>query len=161
MDIKNMRANDIVDCMVAKSGMKKKDVASLMGWSPQNFTNRLRFGSLSADEFFKFADLLGYEVKVTDKESGAELSDAPKSTGWHVAKMVTGYNYDTDKAAALCHTPKIFGGWQELFKDFAGRYFMVYYFEPSTEATIFPVTKEVALQFYRDCEGQAEDRWFA
>ena len=144
-----------------KRGVKKKYVAEQMGWSSQNFSNRLKNCTLDAEEWVKIAKILGYEIQMVDADSNAVLKQRNKSTGERVVQCVDGYTFDTDKATSICHSPKLCGGWFELFKDVpTGKFFTVAYFETGESACLASITKENAEKFFEDCDGTDKDEFF-
>lgn len=144
-----------------KRGVKKKDVAKEMGWSSQNFSNRLKKRTLDAEEWVRIADILDYEIQMVEKGNGTVLKQRNKSLGVRVTQCVDGYTYDTDKATSICHSPKLYGGWFELFKDVpTGRFFTVAYFETGESACLAAITKENAEKFYKDCGGEDGQDYF-
>lgn len=146
--------------MLAK-GMKKKDVAAQMGWSSQNFSNRMKNGTIDAEEWVKISNILGYEIQMVDLSSNLVLKQRQKSTGPRVVQLVDGIQFDTDKSTSLCHTPKIYGGWFELFKDICtGEFFTVAYFETGNSACLARITPENAKQFYLNCGGEEDSGYF-
>lgn len=144
-----------------RRGVKKKYVAEKMGWSSQNFSNRLKNCTLDAEEWVKVAKILGYEVIMVEEESRAVLKPRNKSTGESVKQYIDGFTYDTDKATSICHSPKLYGGWFELFKDVqSGKFFTVAYFETGKSACVAKITKEDAEKFYEDCGGEDKAEFF-
>lgn len=144
-----------------KRGVKKKDVAKEMGWSSQNFSNRLTNATLDAEEWVKIAKFLGYEIQMVDSIDNTVLKQRNKSTGERVIQHVEGYTFDTDKATSICHSPKLYGGWFELFKDIpTGKFFTIAYFETGESACLATITKENAEKFYKDCGGEDGQEYF-
>ena len=58
---------------VVKGGLSWRDLARLMGQSPQNFHQKIKRGSLDATELFQLADVLGASVRFVDKKTGKIL----------------------------------------------------------------------------------------
>ena len=143
-------------------GVRKKDVAAKMGWSSQNFSNRLKNKTIDAEELIKLASILGYEIQMVDVESKVVLKPRKESSGPRVVQIVDGISFDTEKATSLCRSPKIYGGWFELFQDFATReFFTVAYFETGESACPARISKENAERFYLDCGGEDASDYFA
>ena len=88
-------------------GVRKKDVAAKMGWSSQNFSNRLKNKTIDAEELIKLASILGYEIQMVDVESKVVLKPRKESSGPRVVQIVDGISFDTEKATSLCRSPKI------------------------------------------------------
>ena len=65
-------------------------------------------------------------------------------------------------ATSLCRSPKVYGGWFELFQDFATKqFFTVAYFETGESACLARISKENAERFYLDCGGEEASDYFA
>lgn len=156
-----MTVSEMLTEAMLKRGVKKKDVAKEMGWSSQNFSNRLTNATLDAEEWVKIAKYLGYEIQMVDSINNTVLKQRNKSTGERVVQFVDGYAFDTDKATSICHSPKLYGGWFELFKDIpSGKFFTVAYFETGESACLATITKENAEKFYKDCGGEDGQEYF-
>jgi len=56
--------------MIKKGDLTKQDIARMTDMSPQNYSQKLKRGSLSATELFQIADKLNAEVKFVDRASG-------------------------------------------------------------------------------------------
>lgn len=157
---KNMTVSEMINQAIKAKNVQKKDVAAKMNWSQQNFANRLANGTIDAEEWKKIAKILGYEIQMVDLSTNAILKPR-RASGPRVVKSIEGYTYDTDKADALCRTPKIAGSWFELFKDIAsGQFFTVAYLETSGSACMATISKENAKQFYDDCGGEGCEGYF-
>lgn len=156
-----MTVSEMLTEAMLKRGVKKKDVAKEMGWSSQNFSNRLTNATLDAEEWVKIAKYLGYEIQMVDAIDNTVLKQRNKSTGERVIQHVDGYTFDTDKATSICHSPKLYGGWFELFKDIpTGKFFTIAYFETGESACLATITKENAEKFYKDCGGEDGQEYF-
>lgn len=150
-----MTVSEMIKQAIATKGLQHKDIAAKMGWSPQSFTNRLRNNTIDADEWIKLAAIIGYEVQMVDMANNTVLKQRRGSSGPHVVQTINGYTYDTDKADALCRSPKVYGGWFELFRDMTtGKFFTVAYFETGGSACAAVISKGNAKQFYIDCGGE-------
>lgn len=158
----NMDVSEMLNQAMLVKGVRKKDVAAKMGWSSQNFSNRLKNKTIDAEEFIKLASILGYEIQMVDVESKVVLKPRKESSGPRVVQIVDGISFDTEKATSLCRSPKIYGGWFELFQDFATReFFTVAYFETGESACPARISKENAERFYLDCGGEDASDYFA
>lgn len=158
----NMNVSEMLNQAMLVKGVRKKDVAAKMGWSSQNFSNRLKNKTIDAEELIKLASILGYEIQMVDVESKVVLKPRKESSGPRVVQIVDGISFDTEKATSLCRSPKIYGGWFELFQDFATReFFTVAYFETGESACPARISKENAERFYLDCGGEDASDYFA
>lgn len=158
----NMNVSEMLNQAMLVKGVRKKDVADKMGWSSQNFSNRLKNKTIDAEELIKLASILGYEIQMVDVESKVVLKPRKESSGPRVVQIVDGISFDTEKATSLCRSPKIYGGWFELFQDFATReFFTVAYFETGESACPARISKENAERFYLDCGGEDASDYFA
>lgn len=156
-----MNVSEMLNQAMLVKGVKKKDVAAKMGWSSQNFSNRLKHKTIDAEEWIKLAGILGYEIQMVDLESKAILKPRKESSGPRVVQVVDGILFDTEKATSICRGPKIYGGWFELFQDFASNeFFTVAYFETGESACPARITKENAERFYLDCGGEDVTDYF-
>lgn len=157
----DMSVSEMINEAIIAKGMKKKEVAYKMGWTPQNFTNRLRLNTIDAEEWIKLAKILGYEVQMVDMESGRALKQRRPSSGPRVMQMIDGIKYDTEKADSICRSPKLYGGWFELFKDIqTGNFYTVAYLETGKSACMALISAEDAKRFYEDCGGENADEIF-
>ncbi len=157
-----MDVSEMLNQAMLVKGVRKKDIAAKMGWSSQNFSNRLKNKTIDAEEWIKLAGILGYEIQMVDMESKAVLKPRKESSGPRVVQIVEGISFDTEKATSLCRSPKVYGGWFELFQDFATRqFFTVAYFETGESACLARISKENAERFYLDCGGEEASDYFA
>ena len=157
-----MDVSEMLNQAMLVKGVRKKDIAAKMGWSSQNFSNRLKNKTIDAEEWIKLAGLLGYEIQMVDMESKVALKPRKESSGPRVVQIVEGISFDTEKATSLCRSPKVYGGWFELFQDFATRqFFTVAYFETGESACLARIAKENAERFYLDCGGEEASDYFA
>lgn len=158
---KDMSVSEMINLAIMAKGLPKKEIAAKMGWSPQNFTNRLKNNTIDAEEWVKLAKIIGYEVRMVDIESGQTLKPRKCSAGPRVVQMIDGYTYDTDKADSVCRSPKLYGGWFELFKDIpTGKFFTVAYLETGGSSCMALISERNAKQFYIDCGGDNEVEYF-
>lgn len=161
MGSESMSVSDMINNAIAVKGFKKKDVAAQMGWSPQNFTNRLKLGTIDAEEWVKLSKILGYEIRMIDLGNGATLKLRKQSSSPRVVQQIDGYTYDTKNADAICHTPKLYGGWFELFKDIQNnKFFTVAYLETGGSSCMALISESDAKQFYIDCGGETPEEIF-
>ena len=117
-----------------------------MGWTPQNFSQRLKKNSK-----------LGYEVRLVELESGIEFESRRKGHGRRVRQVVNGVLYDTHKADMLCGdfyrdgiNEYIDGMAFELYVDCFGRFFVARYTDwENGSDSITTIGKEDAYKLYR------------
>ena len=120
-----------------------------MGWTPQNFQNRLRNNTIDADEWVDIADFLGYEVKMVNP-LGKDVA-GQQAKGQATRQMVGGIIYDTKAAKAICHSSKFVGTYYELYKMESGEYFIVMYSKWLDKGQIIPISPAHAEEFMADC----------
>jgi len=147
--------SDVIKQAIAESDKQQKEVAAHMGWTPQNFANRLKNNTVDADEWVEIAKFLGYEVKMVNTESGEQVKEKRNGIGWRVVKMANGVTYDTDKSEAICHTSVFARSFFELYKDTEGRYFIVLYANWQADGIVMPVEETDAEKFMVDCKCRA------
>jgi hypothetical protein len=150
-----MSVSEIIEKAIADKGIQKKDIAEKMGWSKQNFSQRLKNNSVSAEEWVKIADIIGCSVEMIT-ESGNTVVPLSQGVGPKVCKMVNGYMFDTTKSNAICHSSKIHGIFFELYKTLEDRYFLVIYTDFEIIGKDYPVieiTKDIADTFISECAG--------
>ena len=144
--------SEIIKQAMAEKGVQQKDVAAHMGWSPQNFANRLRNNTVDADEWVEIAKFIGYEIKMVGSD-GVTMEEKKKGIGQRVTQMVDGVIYDTDKAEAICHTNEFADSFFELYKRNDGSMFIVLYAKWMHGAgTIMPVEDSDAERFISICK---------
>lgn len=143
----------IIARAIEQSDKMQKEVAAHMGWTPPNFSNRLRNNTIDADEWVKIADFLGYEVKMVSK--AGEYDDQRNRVGAHVTQQVNCITYNTRNAKPVCHTSEFAGSFFELnWSDDVG-YFVVMYATWADKPTVIPVDDEAALMFMGVCKCEA------
>ena len=144
---------EIIKDLISKSDIQQKELGEQMGWTEVATSNRLRRNTLSAADFIKMVDILGYEIKIVEKGSDEEVTVRKKGVGERLRMMVNGIKYDTAKSDALCHSDPDGFGFYELYKDDSGRYFVAHY--SSWEGgvnTISPISEYDALAMIRKME---------
>lgn len=152
---KNM-SEILKDALEAKN-YSQREFAKMMGWTPQNFSQRLKKNSFSAEEWRKMTYLLGYEVRIVELESGIELEGRKKGHGRRVKQVINGVLYDTYKADALCSDFFQDGEHEytdgmafELYVDSFGRFFVARYVEwENGTDSVTTVGKEEAGKLYK------------
>lgn len=144
------------DALDAK-GYSQREFAKKMGWTPQNFSQRLKKNSFTAEEWRSMAYKLGYEVRLVELESGIEFESRRKGHGRRVRQVVNGVLYDTHKADMLCGdfyrdgTNEYIDGMAfELYVDCFGRFFVARYTDwENGSDSITTIGKEDAYKLYR------------
>lgn len=145
-----LSVSDVIKQAISESEKQQKEVAAHMGWTPQNFANRLKNNTVDADEWVEIAKFLGYEVKMVSTD-GEELKEKSKGVGTRVVKMVDGVTYDTEKSEAICHTSKLTGSFFELYQDPEGQKFIVLYADWLEDGIVMPVDESHAQEFAAAC----------
>ena len=157
----DMKVSEMIKTAILSSEKQQKEVAEQMGWSPQSFANRLKKNTIDADEWVSIAHILGYELKMVARD-GKSVQAKRKGFGPRVQQMVEGYAYDTEKADAICRTPKVAGGCFELYRDLMTRqfYIVVSCSWGKQNGIVIPITKDEAKEFYYECGGMNADEIF-
>lgn len=145
-----MRVSEQIKKAIADSGIQQKEVAAHMGWTPQNFANRLRNNTVDGDEWMKIAEFIGYKVQMVDA-SNAPVKEQRKGIGYRTRRMADGITYDTELSSAICHTNEFVGSFFELYESAEGRKFIVLYADWNDEGIIMPVTEQQAQKFMDKC----------
>lgn len=122
-----MTPAEIVKDLINRSTMRQKEVAEKMGWTEQTISNKLRRNSLKAEEYLKMLEILGYELKIVERDTSEEVFTRRKGIGERLKMMVNGVKYDTYKADAICHSDENEDIFFELYVDQEGRYFVAQY----------------------------------
>lgn len=122
-----MNAGEIIISALTHRNKTQRELAAALGLNKPALCNKIHRSTLSADEFIKAADWLGYEIVVAERENGEELRPIRKGIGPRVKKVIDGVLYDTGRASALCHTKPESGWWLELYEQSDGRFFVAHY----------------------------------
>lgn len=122
-----MTPAEIVKDLISRSSMQQKEVAEKMGWTEQSISNKFRRNSLTAEEYLKMLEILGYELKIVERDTSEEVFTRRKGVGERLKMMVNGVKYDTYKADAICHSDESEDIFYELYVDQEGRYFVAQY----------------------------------
>ena len=141
-----MTVAEIVKELIKTTDLQQAEVARLMGWTPQNLSNRLGRNTLYAEDFMKLLDVIGYKAVIVEKETEEEVKTRKRGIAPRLQMMVNGVKYDTYKADALCHTEPIQDCmFHELYQNEEGEYFLaqVMLCEGGVDS-ITPVTEEAA-----------------
>lgn len=146
-----LSVSDVIKQAISESGTQQKEVAAHMGWSPQNFANRLKNNTVDADEWVEIAKFLGYKVEMIGREKGDILKEKKRGVGDRVRKMVNGVTYDTEMSEHICNTSEFAGAFFELYKDQEGRLYIVLYSEWLEDGIIMPVDESHAEKFMEVC----------
>ena len=135
--------------LIERSDMLQKDVAKAMGWTEASMCNKFRRNSLSAEEFMKIMDILGFEVQIISKDTQEEVRLRKTGVGPRLKMMVNGIKYDTFKSDAICHTDENQPCYDEVYRDEEGRYFVAHYvnWEGGTNS-ISPISEDDAQRLF-------------
>lgn len=140
-----MTPAEIVKDLIGMSSMQQKEVAEKMGWTEQSISNKFRRNSLTAEEYLKIIEILGYELKLVERDTSEEVFTRRKGVGARLKMMVNGVKYDTYKADAICHSDESEDIFYELYVDQEGRYFVAQYVNwEGGVNSISPIGKEDA-----------------
>ena len=140
-----MTAAEICKGLIERSTLRQKDVADKMGWTQQSISNKFRRNTLSAEEFRKIIEILGFEIKIVVNETSEEIKTRRKGVGERLQLMVNGVKYDTYKADAICHSDESEDIFYELYQDIEGRYFVAQYVKwEGGVSSISPIGKKDA-----------------
>jgi len=154
----SMKAKEIVDDFLRIRGWKQRELADKLGVSPQNFSKKLVNDTISAKEFFEVMEALDVGVTYTDKSTGEVRAERKPGVIPRVSMVVDKIRYDTHKSDALCHTEEQDGWLMELYRDDAGRYYIVHYTVwDGVKPSISPCSEKQAIQFYKtygDVDGE-------
>ena len=144
-----MTASEMITHAIEDRGVYKKDVASKMGWSAANLTNKLRRNTITADEFIKLADILGFNVQMANK--GIELPVKKKTSriGSRIVATVGDEQFDNSSAAQICHKTSSLSVDKELYLD-KGKFFIVTHTSDGV-TNIEKCTKGQARTLYTQC----------
>ena len=145
--IDGMRAGDLIHAALREQGKTQKSLAEELGFSAQNFNNKLINDRLSAKEFFRILDALNMAVIVQDKDTGEEIRERKPGVLPRISMVVGGVRYDTHKADALCHASVLDGWTVELYRDYSDRYFVVICPSWNANSTITPCEESDAMRF--------------
>lgn len=141
----DMTAAEICKDLIERSTMQQKDVADKMGWTQQSISNKFRRNTLTAEEFRKIIEILGFDIKIVVNETSEEIKTRRKGVGERLQLMVNGVKYDTYKADAICHSDDSEEIFYELYQDIDGRYFVAQYVKwDGGVSSISPIGKEDA-----------------
>lgn len=148
LEVSNMTVSDAIKNAIENSHVMQKDVAKHMGWTPQNFANRLRNNTIDADEWVKIARFLGYTVQMVRDEG-----EIPVGISEPVKQQVDCVTYNTREAVPVCHTSEFAGAFYELYRDpVHDCYFVVLNASWLEKGQIFPISDECAADFKRTCK---------
>lgn len=140
-----MTAAEICKDLIERSTLQQKDVADKMGWTQQSISNKFRRNTLTAEEFRKIVEILGFDIKIVVNETSEEIKTRRKGVGERLQLMVNGIKYDTYKADAICHSDESEEIFYELYQDIEGRYFVAQYVKWAGGVnSISPIGKEDA-----------------
>lgn len=141
----DMTSAEICKDLIERSSLQQKDVADKMGWTQQSISNKFRRNTLTAEEFRKIVEILGFDIKIVVNDTSEEIKTRRKGVGKRLQLMVNGVKYDTYKADAICHSDENEEIFYELYRDIDGRYFVAQYVKwDGGVSSISPIGKEDA-----------------
>lgn len=146
-----MTASNMVRSALIRAGKTQGDLASYMGCTKQNISDRLKRNTLTFDELSKALGFCGFTAKLLD-DQGREVPNLNNSTSPRVVQMVDGVTYDTAKAESLCDSKAQDGEefFTELFQDASGEFFVVHYQAwEGGKSTISPLSQNAAQRVYK------------
>jgi transcriptional regulator with XRE-family HTH domain len=154
---KSKSMSEILKEALEAKGYSQRSFAKKLGYTPQNFSQRLKKNSFTAEEWRSMAYELGYEVKLVEMESGIEFESRRKGHGRRVRQVINGVLYDTYKADMLCGDFFKDGASEytdgmafELYVDYFGRFFVARYTEwENGSDSITTIGKEEAGKLYK------------
>ena len=121
------KAADIIRELMDAEGVSGRELARKIGRAPSAVSSRLTNNTLTAETFFEWCDILGYEVVVQKKDCGSKFQGKRRGIGPRMRRMVGRIIFDTEKSEAICHTPERDGWFMELYADEEGRFFIAHY----------------------------------
>ena len=150
-----MTAIEMMLTAIKTKGYTNAKVCELMGWFPQQLSQRICRNSIKADELLKILELIGVDVKMYDKKTGKEIVGYSSGAGRSARGMVAGVKYSTANSLALANNfyadgVNMFsdGRARELYIDMNGNYFFVEYTEiPGEKDRINPISARDAADF--------------
>jgi len=153
----NRSMSEILKDALMSKNISQRKFAKMMGWTPQNFGQRLKKGSFTAEEWNRMMNTLGYEVKLIELESGVEFESRKIGHGRRLRQVRNGIVYDTYKADALCsdfysdgENEYTDGMAFELYVDSFRRCFVARYVEwDNGTDSISPIAKEEAKKLFQ------------
>ena len=150
-----MTAIEMLLTAIKAKGYTNARVSELMGWVPQQLSQRISRNSIKADELFQIFERIGVEFKMFDKDTGKEIVGFSTGAGRPVRGVVSGVKYSTANSFALANNfyadgvNKFSDGRaRELYLDMEGNYFFVEYSDRDGEKDrINPVSARDAADF--------------
>ncbi len=149
---------DIIKNRLKELGKSQNSLARDLGETPQNFSQKLKNGTLKASEFFNIIEFLGLEASFYDKDTGVKSIIAKEGIAPKLKMTVNGKVYDTNKSKALCHTTVGHGLLiTELYKDIDDNYFFVVCSNDNVKPAIIEVDKNEAAAFYEQFKQDGDE----
>lgn len=150
-----MTSKEILNAALFENDTTQAFAAELIGWTPQQLSQRMVRNSLRADEFLAILEALDVDVKLTSRKTGAEIKPFIQGAGRRAKGMADRVIYDTAYADALSNSfyangvnKYSEGKASELYIDREGRYFIVEYTEDVNEKDkIRAVGADIAASF--------------
>ena len=159
--IQMRKAADIIRDILKAENISGRELARRIGRVPSAVSTKLKNNTLTAEVFFDWCDKLGYEVIVQRKGDGERIDGSRRGIGPRLRRMVGKIIYDTEKSAALCHTPEQDGWFMELYVDDDGRFFVAHYTDwEGSENFISQVNPEEARRLYDTYGDGSADGFF-
>lgn len=157
-----LSASDVIRKAFADSGYSKASFGRVIGCTGQNISLRLSRNSITADEFIKWLDMLGYDVTITSRKTSRSIED--EEVDWNTRVrwtrcVVDGKKFNNRTAEVISNTfavgtDGIFdenGHASELYKIADGTFILVDYSkEPGKDvvSTASQATAEAFIEKY-------------
>lgn len=145
----------VINKAISKFGLMKFRIAENLGWSPQRLNNKLKTGTVTADEFIRIMDIIGIEVAFEVVSTGKKVIARKKGYGRPVTGMVDKEVYSTTSSIPIANNfyadgvnEYNCGRAAELYLADNGKYFFAEYSEyESVKDSISSVSAEDAMKF--------------
>lgn len=145
--------NDILKEVMKARGFTYTSLAQKMGWIVQQLSQRLRRGTLRADEFLKLLSIMNVKMRIVLEESDHPVMPIPPDR--RSKEMVDGILYFPKYGEMISHDYCAYGkesyengGYVTvLCRDRDGRYFFVKYSQDPAKDKIEGADIESALDF--------------
>lgn len=151
---------EVIRRMIKSSGYTQTKIAADIGISKQSLTNRIRESKFYAWELIRIAELTGYSLTASQERKADGIVLMP-GIGRRCKMNVDKVAYDTAASSAICHGPKVDKCFFELYRDKAGRFFVVHYTDwEGSQDFITTITAKDAKELYEKYGDGAVDHWF-
>lgn len=159
-----MTSRETVEAALTKIGQTQAWLAQQMNWTPQNFCQRLRRGSVRADEFMELMNVMGVDVTFTMRETGEILKPHVRGHGRRLVGNSDKVTFDTAASEAISNTFyedgvnefNADGEATELYVDGKGRYFVAEYHTDARKDRVRTVSASMAAAFVEKYGTQIE-----